>query len=587
MTAASSTWTLVTTLLALSGLVLFLIGETAPTDAQQPSPWESLAFCTERVNLSQAGVQADGESFSPSLSDDGRLVAFISRAGNLDRGDTNLNPDAFVHERTTGITRRISFSVHRTQDGTVGAGDTFISGNGRYVTFAARASYTAPGGSLVCGSPGAIRMQECVLVRDLTTSDLSIVDVRPDGSRGNSFSRWPALSFDGRLIAFWSHSRDLVPGDTNTECDVFARDRAAGTTERVSVASDGSQVNGASGDVAFVGADAVAVSRDGRLVVFPSRASNLVPGDTNGRIDVFLRNRASGTTERVSVASNGSQGDRDSVLGVRQAVSDDGRFVAFSSLASNLVPGDTNSRMDIFIRDRAAGTTERVSVASGGSQGNRDSGPLAAISADGRFVAFNSAATNLVPGDTNGRHDIFVRDRAAGRTVRVSVSTSGQQANGDNGSALWRGLSITPDGLTVAWSSTASNLVTGDTNGTRDIFVRFPCPDQPTPSPTASPSSTATPTSAATPTATVEPTATRTSSPTPTAAPTQLAYCVCDVVRKRAPPVVIADALANPERYYGWRYPPDQGKTPRPNTPPLRVRSCRQPRCPTHVPARS
>ncbi len=550
--------------LAVAGAILVLVPVNAgrPVGAQPSSPWETLRFCTERVSVAASGGEADADSYTPSLADDGDRVAFISVAGNLDAADTNGNPDAFVHQRSTGSTRRISFAVDRSQDGGVGAGDVFISGDGQLATFAGRASYDAPGGNLLCAaSAGSVRLQECIFVADLGSGALAIVDVRPNGLRGNSFSRWGVLSAAGDLVAFWSHSDDLVPGDINGMADVFARDLPSGSTRRVSVASDGSAAMGASGDAAAAGADAVAVSRDGRYVAFVSRATNLVANDNNSSLDVFLHDRLTAATERVSLATGGAEGSADSVLGARQAISDDGRYVLFASRAANLVPGDTNGLLDVFLRDRIAATTERVSVAADDSEAAGDSGPLAAVAANGRFVAFNSAASNLVPDDTNGQNDIFVRDRLAGTTVRASVASDGTEASGENGSALWRGLSMTADGLTVAWSSVASNLVPDDSNGQRDVFVRAPCAIQPTPTPTSTDTPTASPTVTATSTATPTP------RPTPTATPTPLASCICQVVRQRVPAVVVDDALANPERYYGWRYLLDPGKPPGPSNP--------------------
>jgi Tol biopolymer transport system component len=190
-----------------------------------------------------------------------------------------------------------------------------------------------------------------------------------------------------------------VPGDTNNNSDIFVHDRKTGTTERVSVDSAGNQGNSFS--------EGASVSRDGRFVAFTSVASNLVPGDTNGRSDIFIHDRKTGTTERVSVDSAGNQGNTSSF---QPSISRDGRFVAFRSLASNLVPGDTNNNSDIFVHDRKTGITERVSVDSAGNQAN-DSSSEPSISRDGRFVAFQSFDSNLVPGDTNGVLDIFVHHR--------------------------------------------------------------------------------------------------------------------------------------------------------------------------------
>jgi len=197
-------------------------------------------------------------------------------------------------------------------------------------------------------------------------------------------------------------------------------------------------------------------------VVFESDASNLVPGDTNGRYDIFLRDRQTDTTTRLSVSSAGTQGNDSSLA---PSISADGRYVVFESDASNLVPGDTNGRYDIFLRDRQTGTTTRLNVSSTGTQGNGVSG-RPSISADGRYVAFNSDASNLVPGDTNGRNDIFLRDRQTGTTTRLSVSSTGVQGDGHSYDPF-----ISADGRYVAFNSHATTLVPGDTNGKQDIFL--------------------------------------------------------------------------------------------------------------------
>jgi archaellum component FlaF (FlaF/FlaG flagellin family) len=198
-------------------------------------------------------------------------------------------------------------------------------------------------------------------------------------------------------VTFASDASNLVPGDTNNHDDVFVRDLGLGTTQRVSVATNGTQANSDSGNPA--------ISADGRYVTFQSYASNLVPGDTNHRTDVFVRDLRSGTTRLVSVASNGSQGNEFSG---DPAISADGRYVAFDSQASNPPVSDTSGA--VFVRDLRSGTTRLVSVVTNGSQ---DSGGSPAISADGRYVAFESIASNLMPGDTNHNADVFVRDLKA------------------------------------------------------------------------------------------------------------------------------------------------------------------------------
>jgi Tol biopolymer transport system component len=287
------------------------------------------------------------------------------------------------------------------------------------------------------------------------------VSVSSAGVQGNGDSFDASVSAGGRYVAFSSAADNLVPGDTNTFQDVFVRDRVSGTTTRVSVSSGGAQANGASSDAV--------ISADGNVVAFVSEASNLVPGDTNGGADIFVRDLAAGTTERVSVSSRGAQQDCRSVFdgcSEQVAISADGRFVAFSSPVSNLVPGDTNNAMDIFVRDRLLGRTGRVSVPNGrGGQANLGSFDPS-ISADGRFVAFDSPASNLVAGDTNKVGDVFVRDRSKARTGRVSISNSRAQGNLESG-----GPAISGDGRFVAFSSHATDLVRGDTNRAADVFL--------------------------------------------------------------------------------------------------------------------
>ena len=296
------------------------------------------------------------------------------------------------------------------------------------------------------------------------------VSVSSGGDSGDGGSSVSAMSSDGRYIAFVSDASTLVPGDTNAKDDVFLHDRETGVTERVSVASDGTQGNGHSGQ-----AD-VAISADGRYVGFWSRANNLIPGDTN-LTDVFVHDRVTGVTERVSVASDGTPGNQESTF---LDLSADGRYVAFQSRAWNLVPGDTNSYgnqlqgSDIFVHDRTTHTTKRVSVAADGTEGNSESSNPS-ISADGRYVAFQSQASTLIPNDINGTggvvpaqytyqaslYDVFVHDRQTGGIERVSVASDGSEGIGTSTYP-----DISADGRYVAFESEAFNLVPADTNGT-------------------------------------------------------------------------------------------------------------------------
>ena len=280
-------------------------------------------------------------------------------------------------------------------------------------------------------------------------------------TQGNSSSAQSAISADGRYVTFLSFATNLVSGDTNNTSDIFVYDRQTNTTSRVSVDSNGTQGNLFSREPA--------ISADGRYVTFTSFAINLVSGDTNNTGDIFVYDRQTNTTSRVSVDSNGTQGNNSSN---EPAISADGRYVTFLSFASNLVSGDTNNTEDIFVYDRQTNTTSRVSVDSNGTQGNKSSFQPA-ISADGRYVTFLSFASNLVSGDTNNAPDIFVNapdifvyDRQTNTTSRVSVDSNGNQGNNSS-----REPAISADGRYVTFTSNASNLVSGDTNNAPDIFV--------------------------------------------------------------------------------------------------------------------
>ena len=417
--------------------------------AAQAAPAQA-HFITERVSVGSGGVQGNAESGDPSISADGRFVAFVSSASNLVPGDTNRRADVFVRDRRTGTTRRVSLGAGGAQ-GNGDSSEPALSANGRFVAFYSEARNLVPGDT---------NGQADVFVRDRRTGTTRRVSLGSGGSQSNGASVQPALSADGRFVAFISDATNLVPGDTNGLTDVFVRDRQTGTTRRVSLGAGGAQGNWGSVEPA--------VSADGRFVAFTSLAANLVPGDTNGiTADVFVRDRQTGTTRRVSVGPGGVQSDGNSQF---PALSADGRFVAFWSQATNLVPTDTNGTADVFVRDRQTGTTRRVNVGPGGVQANDISFYLA-LSADGRFVAFSSFATNLVPGDTNGSYDVFVRDRQKGTTRRVSLGPGGAQGNDSSYDPA-----VSADGRFVAFSSDASNLVPGDTNGFTDVFVRIPAP---------------------------------------------------------------------------------------------------------------
>jgi hypothetical protein len=418
-----------------------------------------------------------------------------------------LTPKVFAYPRP-GSTERVSLATGGTQANSESA-HGILSGDGRHVAFTSAASNLVPGDSN--GITDAF-------VRDLDTGVTERVSVATDGAQANAASSAEAISADGRFIVFSSDASNLVPNDSNERSDAFVRDRQTGVTTRVSMSSDGTQ-----GDL---NSWAESISADGRFVTFASDASNLVAGDTNQNTDVFVYDRQTGATERASIASDGSQGNDGSF---DSQISDDGRVVSFASFCSNLVPNDTNDTGDVFVHDRQTGATELISVPSEGDTTEEATiyfgGPYSTeprMSGDGRFVAFISQSTRLVPADLNDSFDVFVRDRQDRHTERVSVTSDGTQANGwelgsisadgryvaftssgsqpaaggsgvdvfvhdratgvtelvavgNNGALpneMSRRASISADGRRVAFDAIASNLVAGDTNGAFDVFVR-------------------------------------------------------------------------------------------------------------------
>jgi WD40 repeat protein len=419
----------------------------------------SLAAAQEaltRMSVDSSGAESNGDSASsrPSVSGDGRFVAFASFADNLVAGDTNKAEDVFVHELATGITVRVSVD----SSGIQGNRDSFspsISATGRFVAFTSLAN------NLIASDT---RGFADVFVHDRDPDGNGIYDegngitfrasIRTGGLEANGPSGNPSISDNGQFVAFDSSATNLVTADTNAVKDVFVRDWLTPKTTRVSVDSGGLQAN----DQSF----SPSISRDGNVVGFTSSATNLVASDMNFQDDIFCRDLYAGATDLVSVDSFGGQGDNGSA---GASLSNDGQFVAFYSFADNLVAGDGNSQGDVFLHDRAIGTTERVSVDSSGNESNGYS-LLPSISADGLTVAFQSDASNLAQNDGNGLVDVFVRDRAYGTTAVASMNCVGQIGDGYSASP-----SITIDGRLTAFGSYATQLIVNDTNGQGDVYL--------------------------------------------------------------------------------------------------------------------
>lgn len=403
----------------------------------------------ERVSVGSSGEQGNGGSQAAAISADGRWVLFSSNAANLVVGDTNGVMDSFLRDRIHGQTLRVSLGTGGIQANRACTA-VGISGNGRVVGFYSNSTNLAP------GIHGTLYQ---VFVRDLDSGETRCISVNASGTAGNHHSFGPVLSDDGRFGAFEGLASNLVPGDTFNRADVFVFDLATDVLERVSISTSGLQGNGDSSAPAFSG--------DGRYVAFHSMAYNLVPGDGAVFLDVFVRDRLAGTTERVSESTAGILGNGDSWL---PSISADGRFVSFSSMATNLVPGGTVSPFNIYVHDRSSRRTDRLSVAYAGGPASNDS-ILPSISADGMLVAFESNANNLVPGDTNNRADVFLLDRRcpfgatycfgdgsgtscpcanpgqAGEGCRNSTGTGGKLVAGGSSSVLADDLTLTASQL--------------------------------------------------------------------------------------------------------------------------------------------
>jgi Tol biopolymer transport system component len=369
-----------------------------------------------------------------------------------------------------------------------------ISADGRYVAFSSCSAFATPDNAV-----------NDVFVRDTQNGTTTLVSISKSGhGTSDNVSGDPRISANGRYVVFSSASDDLVNGDTNNNWDVFVRDLKTSKTTRVSVSSAGVAGNGRSAGGS--------ISNDGRYVVFQSEATNLVSKDTNKKIDVFLRDLVNGTTIRLSVRVGGAQADEDSTEPV---ITPDGRYVAFASQDGLISSADdAPSFSNAYVLDRTTGVLKlgscvgvlcpngaegvlgELDVSNDGrytsysalyvwrydthdasaseasiqmDNGHGDYSGDAVISADGRFVAFNSLDGNLVSNDTNGQNDVFVRDFESATTTRVSTTSTGAQI-GDGGDATNPSMGATPRFIT--FDSVNEHIVSGDTNGVGDVFRR-------------------------------------------------------------------------------------------------------------------
>jgi Tol biopolymer transport system component len=398
---------------------------------------------TSQVNVSSDGSPGYRPTYSPEISSNGAHIVFWTNDPGLTTGLINGQPDVFVRHHRTGITQLVSVST----TGVSAMGSSYepsISSDGRWIAFESTAE------NLILTDTN---YQRDIFVRDMQAGITERVS-RGNGAESNGNSFGATISGDGRFVAYQSWATNLTSNDMNGWQDVFLFDRQTGLTQCLSLDSSGATGNGFS--------TAAAISEDGQFVTFVSTSSNLVPADSNGLPDIFLFDRSTGNLELVSQDSNGVQGNSTSTL---PSISADGRYVAFGSLSTNLIGNDTNGLPDIFLRDRLNGTTERISVSSSGLEANSSSFECS-VSADGNQIAFRSYASNLVNGDLNAFADIFLHDRLSGETIMISVSSTGLPANGRSELP-----SISDDGKLVTYQSLAQSLVVGHSNIVEDIFL--------------------------------------------------------------------------------------------------------------------
>ncbi len=319
-----------------------------------------------------------------------------------------------------------------------------ISADGRYVAFYSSATDLVPGDT---------NTSKDVFRKDLHTGAIVRCSTDAAGSQVSGASAFPSISADGRYVAFASEAATLVSGDSNGKQDIFRKDVLTGAIVRCSTTASGGEVTGASSDPS--------ISADGRYVAFASEAATLVSGDSNGKQDIFRKDLETGAIVRCSTTVVGGQLGQPSY---NPSIGSDGSYVAFESDSPNLVESDFNSARDIFRKDVETGAVLRCSTDSSLGESNAGSS-YARISPDARYVAFESDANNLVPGDGNAKSDAFRKDLQTGAIVCCSTGTSGEEGNGDSSSTCMSG-----DGRYVAFASGASDLVPGDTNAQGDIF---------------------------------------------------------------------------------------------------------------------
>lgn len=409
----------------------------------------------------------DDASFNPSISEDGRFLAFSSRAMNLVDGDTNFAEDVFVYDRENDTLERVSVA-----DGAVEANDDStmpsLSTDGRYVAFQSEATNLVPD-----DTNGDVDRSfgRDIFVYDRETDMIDRVSLTDTGGESNQASERPSISGDGRFVAFVSGANNLVTDCDNGEFNVYLYDRTEDTIVGIPVPAGAYEVDPEAADPVIVTANLnslnPAISSDGRFVAFEfsvDKSEDSNPGYQYR--DIYYYDRFATNVVRITGSEIGL--DADGTDSRSPSISSDGRYIAFQSNLEGLDFHDTNSATDVFVFDRVEGSTRLVSLKEGEAEQDLTESTNPSISGGGQHVAFESRVSNFVVSDENSSSDIFVKDLRSGLIKRVSESAARIEADGESFAP-----SISSEGLVVAFESNATNLVDDDSNFASDIFVAF------------------------------------------------------------------------------------------------------------------
>jgi len=420
-----------------------------------------------RINLTPSGAQSAGQLDAPSISADGRYIAYSSTAADLVPGDTNGVQDVFVQDRSSGLTERISVADLSAVQGNARSFRASISADGRYVAFTSAATNL----TAHADTNGVLD----IYVRDRHAGRTRLISVvaaghAAAGDAASGLSHNPTLSGDGQWLVYYSEAHDLLaPGvDTNGYDDAYLVELSTNTHQLLSVSAAGAAADWHSGTMGPEDPAANAISDDGRFVVFSSAASNLVPGVNSGLATLYWRDRVTGSIQVVARTPTGAHSLHASSY---PAISGDGSIIAYFSDDPSLVPDDGDTLFNFFATERITGATQRVDMTSASTPCAPSSGASfgmtgrVSVSRDGRLVALSCDCSNSAPGDTNNQRDIYLHDRSTRATHLISRALTSQSGNG-----LSTRAALSADGAWLAFQSAASNLIVGDTNGAHDIY---------------------------------------------------------------------------------------------------------------------